>query len=426
MAHTKLPASRVNLPRLILTLAKIGWGRPFDIVLYAQWPGKQAEEVVRDLCVWAVAEDLVVAKPLEGTPGELAYMLTDRGDRLARELGAKIIGRSHDLKVGPRWHEHAMAIAMAVAMRKHGFDFYFAREVKWAIRELKSKRGNASLHLPALLALGVHLLEKFPDGILLRGGDRPAIAAGELEWSEKKSDGIRGQVSSCMQARSLDIKFMIGYVYPPEMQKALLERRVKYAPKKEAPDQTTPNKSRRKAKPPKAIDHEGRLVRNFYARASSKDELDHISLMRMRFDIRLRFQGFETLKLRELVPQFRQALGTTSESKTKHPDWSPLDAQLKDGQVVAYDIQHVPSGCWLRLKNYESVDEESFSGWMFSAWMEPDSTNSVIDYPAARNTHQIDIRQEPHQKWFLEKAIREAKKWFLQQREKHLTKLGRR
>ena len=228
-----------------------------------------------------------------------------------------------------------------------------------------------------------------------------------------------------MQARSLDIKFMIGYVYPPEMQKALLERRMKYGPKAEASKPTT-NKSRRTGKAPKAIDHEGRLVRNFYARASSKDELDHISLMRMRFDIRLRFQGFETLKLRELVPQFRQALGTTSESKAKNPDWSAAVEQLKGDKVVAYDFKHNPSGCWLRLVNHESVDEDSFSGWEFIAWMEPDKTNSAVDYPSAQNTHQIDIPQEPHRKWLLEKATREGKKWFLQQREEHLTKLGRR
>jgi hypothetical protein len=421
MAKIKLAAARMNLPRLILVLAKIGWGRPCDIVLFEQWPGKQAEEVVRDLCVWAVADGLLVSKPLEGTPGELAYMLTDRGDRHARQLGAKIIGRSHNLKVGPRWHEHVMAIAMAVAMRKYKFEFYFAREVKWAIRELKSTQSSGSAHLPALLDLGVHLLAKFPDGILVRGGDRPATAAVELEWSEKKGDDIQGQVASCMQARNLDIKIMIGYVYPPEMQKALLERRAKYRPKKR-----THTKLRHAAKPQKAINHEGRMARNFFARASSKDELDHISLMRMRFDIRLRFQGFETVKLREIVPQFRQALGTTSESKAKDPDWSISFEQLQGDKVVAHDFEHLPSGCWLRLVRHDSVDEDHLNGWEFLAWMEPDSTNSPIGHPDANTTHELTIPQARYREWSFEKAVREAKKWFLQQRETHLTTLGRR
>jgi len=426
MAKAKPPIERVHLPRLLRILAKIGWGRPHDIVLYEQWSGKEAEEVVRDLCVWAADKGLVVEKPLEGTPGELAYMLTDRGDRQARKLGAKIIGRSHNLKVGPRWHEHVMAIAMAVAMREYKFDYYFAREVRWAIQELKAKRGNAPAHLPALLSLGVHLLEKFPDGLFLREGDRPVVAAGELEWSEKKSDGMRGQVSSCLQARNLNIRYMIGYVYPPSMQKALLERRVKYGPKKEALNPDGSPRPKRVAKPPKAIDHEGRLVRNFYARASSKNELDHISLMRMRFDIRLRFQGFETLKLRELVPEFKQALGTTSVSKAENPDWSAPVEQLKDGKIVAYDVKHNPSGCWLRIANYDSVGEDSFNGWMFIAWMELSSTSSAVGYPGGEITQHIDIPQDPHQKWLPEKAIREAKKWFLQQREVHLATLGRR
>ncbi len=426
MATIKLSATRLNLPRLILVLAKIGWGRPCDIVLFAQWPGKQAEEVVRDLCVWAVANGLLVSKPLEGTPGELAYMLTDRGDRYARQLGAKIIGRSHNLKVGPRWHEHVMAIAMAVAMRQYKLEFYFAREVKWAIRELKSNRGSASDHLPALLALGVHLLAKFPDGILLRGGDRPATAAVELEWSEKKSDDMRGQVSSCIKARGQNIKFMIGYVYPPDMQKALIERRHKYAPKGKDQHNTPPGKKKRATKTPKAINHEGRLVRNFYARASSKEELDHISLMRMRFDIRLCLQGFEILKLRELVPQFRQALGTTSESKAKNPDWSEPFEQVNGTEIHAYDLKHIPSGTWLRISNYDSVDEDSFNGWTFMAWMELDSTSSANGYPGGVHTHDIDIRQEPYQKWLPEQALREAKKWFLQQREEHLARFGRR
>lgn len=426
---TKHPVAQAHDKRVMLILAKIGWGRPFDIALYSEWSGAEPEEMVRRACIRLADADLVVPHELPETPGELAYMLTDRGDRRARKLGAKIIGRSHDLKIGKRWHEHVMAIALAVAMRKYGYTFYFAREVKWAIRLLQSGKPQAGEPLPNLLALGIHRLEKFPDGVLLRTetADKPATA--ELEWSEKKSDAAAKQVISCLGAKGEDINVLIAYAYPPDCQKALLERRARYSKEEDGQRDGNQHTRRPAKKTIKAIDHEGRIVRNFYARAASTEDVKHIRLMRMYFDSRLCYKRHELVPLAELAPKFNQALGTSSTSKAKYPDWSDLIEQIKNGVVIGYDFRHIPSSCWVRIVWSEPVGENLWSGWTFHAWMEYQAgvrQPLQVHYPTLQPTHERTIQQEPYERWLLDKAVREAKKWFLEEREKHLARLGKR
>ena len=49
-----------------------------------------------------------------------------------------------------------------------------------------------------------------------------------------------------------------------------------------------------------------------------------------------------------------------------------------------------------------------------------------VHYPTLHPTHEKDIQQEPRERWLADKAVREAKKWYFQEREKHLAKLGKR
>jgi len=426
---TTNPVAQGHDKTVMETLANIGWGRTFDLAHYAEWPGEEPEEMVRRACKRLEDDHLVIPHKLPETPGEVAYMLTDLGDRRARDLGMKIIGRSHDLKIGKRWHEHVMAIAMATAMRRHGYTFYFARQVKWAIRLLKSAKSRDSSHLPDLLALGVHRLEKFPDGVLLRTATADKPAAAELEWAEKKGAPAADQVISCPGAKREGINVLIGYAYPPDCQKALLERRERYSKSKNAKRDGKRNAHRPAKKRAKAIDHEGCIVRNFYARATSSEDLTHIRLMRMYFDARLCYQRHELVPLIELAPKFRQAIGTSAATNAKYPDWSDLTELLQNGLVVGYDFRHIPSGCWLRIKWSEPDGSNLWSGWTLRAWMEYQAGKNLplqVHYPTLHPTHEKDIQQEPRERWLADKAVREAKKWYFQEREKHLAKLGKR
>lgn len=429
MAIKLSAATKFKLRKVSLALARIGWGRPSDIALYTNWPGKQSTEVIRQICVQGVAAGLLVAKTLPGTPGEIAYMHTDKGDRWAREQGAHIIGRSYNLAVGERWHEHVMAIAVAAVMKEHGYEFYFAREVRWAIDLLMSGKAAPDAFFPDLISLGVDQLRKFPDGVTLRTVSGRTPVAVELEYSEKKSDAAARQVASCLGAKKLAISILIAYCYPPDSQKRILERRLRYSKSTNKNDSDAKQQVRKNPRPPKAIDHEGAIARNFYARSRSLEDMLHIRLLRMYFDDGLRYQRHELIPLTQVKPHFTQAIGTSNLSKAENPDWSEPEEQPTVEGTITHDFKHIASGCWIRIIRHLGDGEDAYSGWDFLAWMESrehDGVTCRVDYPGSNNTHQKSIQQDPHAQWLLRDAVRRAKAWFLQEREEYLAKIGRR
>jgi hypothetical protein len=219
-----------NIHAILKSLAITGWARAEDLVHWTQpLPfGEDRAEIIRRNLLRLAHEELVSTHELPSRFGT-AFRLSEKGIRFCRGVDIETSWKGHPMPaIGPRFHEHLIALNVLGMFGPDQCHCNFARDIKWA---KKVKENDEEIKL---LKNGVRLIEprKEVDAFVYTslidesGRPRPVRYYIEIEWSRKTGPKMARQIISMERKLVSEKSAVYVLVYPkaPEWQRDVMRK----------------------------------------------------------------------------------------------------------------------------------------------------------------------------------------------------------
>jgi hypothetical protein len=348
--------------RVLETLSHVGWCRPEEMADWTGWKGSSAVAMARRTMEKLTREGVLLKRRIEGKGNGNAYLLSAAGAERCGALGLTVQGKGKDLQVGPRWHEHVLAMHVLNAFRQERFEVFFARQLAWA----QPPKGQSRVS-------GIRQLGEFryakpiksPDAAMWRSnrnGSKTVVTV-EIEWSKKSGPKRRLQARSILdQVRRTDSFVCLAYPYPPPLMGQLLAAR--------NPVRT----------PPRSLNHELDWRRALNAAGAEPEDLSRVLFVRLIVTERLELQRVERLRADGVDLVVSQASGSLlALMGSSNETWQCLEQWDAEHPGEGAKWLHLPTGFVLKVSMGFPPGADG-PGYFFEATVRPWRRGEIQDH----------------------------------------------